>query len=170
MASTVISVDKQFNDLIEQAANHWPSNTDKCVDWVWSQLQANPSLLKAIIEDLVRRQIKATLNDRKHHLKSAMKYTPKGVSSRVGRIRVQVANRVAMVNMLSNWTISTGATLSNATREDLLAEARREREVASGHNKVADFYQDLAGKLKPKQTVGKRFSANQLKKIWELYR
>lgn len=53
----------------------------------------------------------------------------------------------------NEWHLPDGTPLGDATRGKLLAEAMRERSIADGHLRNADFYEKLAAKVPEGTTV-----------------
>ncbi|TXG96258.1 MAG: hypothetical protein E6R08_09805 [Nevskiaceae bacterium] len=51
------------------------------------------------------------------------------------------------------WKLSTGKTLGDATKDDLIAEANKAQSEASGYLRNVDFYSELARRTPPGKTV-----------------
>lgn len=97
---------------------------------------------------------------------------PSGIKSRMIMTKKTQQNVIDNAKKLfGEWMINASISMGEATKEDLLVQAQRERASANGHTRNAQFYEALADPMKPGQTVAEFWTpknAQKLKeKIWK---
>ncbi len=145
-------LDKLVEDALAQ-----PKGAD--IEWVRGRvrrrLYANQGLLDELAKPLIDIAIYRRIYDARHNDKRHLKRTLRGPD---------VIDDV-LTGLLETWRFGSKL-LKDATKEELLAEAASEYEIAAGHTANGHFYRALAGRLKAGQAVGEAVKSESAAAMW----
>jgi hypothetical protein len=146
--------------LAKEAAAKYPQ-PEAATKAALSYLEQNPELRTAVLEELFVSAIRTYIYSARHILRDAAKENrcPRGLET-----IMSVAQDMTAA-ILDRWVMRDGRKLGDWTGAELAKEAMLENAEATGHQKNATFYTQLA-KIAEGQFVREKIAAKDAWNIW----